>query len=359
MGDLNATSASPLRDGLASAGTVLVTGAEGFLGRHVLHALAELQRANPSLADKHPAASETVEAQQASMQGVKNHPRIVATYLPNGEPPVSPGAEWLPLDVTDHAAMRTLLERTQPDIIIHLAAAMGGARSRDFAERAFTVNTAAAHQLMLTAVEALPQLRRLVLIGTAEEYGNAGQLPVTEEAPVQPVSPYSASKAAATQFALLYHRLFELPVTVLRPFIVYGPGQTPSMMLPQLFTHVVEKKEFPMTAGEQTRDFVHVDDVADAVLRAAVVPAAPGEVFNVCSGTEHSIRSIAEEVVRISGGGARLDVGALPYRRSEVMRIVGSFQKARHLLGWQPRIELQDGLARTIDWYRQQQATTA
>ena len=338
MGDLTVTSNSFLRDGFASAGTVLVTGAEGFLGRHVLRALADLRRTDTSRTDADTG--------------------VVATHLPAAPAPEQHEAAWLPLDVTDHEGIRTLLEHVQPDIIIHLAAAMGGARTYDFAERAFAVNTAATHQLMLTAGTTLPRLRRLVLMGTAEEYGNAEHLPVTEEAPMQPVSPYSASKAAATQFAQLFHRLFQLPAVVLRPFIVYGPGQTPSMMLPQLFTHVVEEKEFPMTEGEQTRDFVHVDDVADAVLRAAVAPAAPGEIFNVCSGVERSIRSIAEEVVHIAGGTAHLKPGALPYRQNEVMRLVGSSEKARRLLGWQPRIELREGLARTIDWYRQQQAAT-
>jgi UDP-glucose 4-epimerase len=155
-------------------------------------------------------------------------------------------------------------------------------------------------------------------------------------------------KAAVTQCALLYHRLFALPVVVLRPFIVYGPGQRDGMMLPALLKTLAQGQEFALTPGEQTRDFVYVDDVVDALIAAAVRNGAAGEVFNVCSGEERRIRDVAELAVRIAGASpSRLKIGALPYRENEVWRLVGSNRKARALLGWSPRVQLEDGLQRT------------
>ena len=318
---------------------VLVTGGAGFLGRHVLAMLNDA--------------------------GV----RPVATRLPHETPPThvfaasgdvpddtsTPlAADWRAIDLSDPEAMQSLLRDTEPQYILHLAARMSGERSYAYAREAFRVNLAVTHDLLCAAGTWCPGLERLVLLGSAEEYGNATLQPITETASTAPISPYSASKAAATQYALLYHRLFDLPVTVLRPFIIYGPEQSTAMMLPQLIATALRGEDFPMTPGEQTRDFVYVGDVANAVLRAAVVPAAVGEVFNICSGVEHSILSMAERILSMMESDSRLLVGAIPYRENEAMRLVGNPEKARRRLGWMPRIELAEGLRRTIASFRQQ-----
>ena len=341
MGDLRGRGVQGISDpdmrfsSFPASARVLVTGGAGFLGRHVLAMLNDT--------------------------GV----RPVATRLPHETPPTrvpaAPGdspapldADWRMLDLTDADAMRTLLRDCAPQYILHLAARMSGERSYTYAGEAFRANLTVTHALMCAAGTLCSGLERLVLIGSAEEYGNAPVLPITEDEPTAPISPYSASKAAATQYALLYHRLFGLPVTVLRPFIMYGPEQSTAMMLPQLIATALRGEDFPMTPGEQTRDFIHVGDVADAVLRAAVTPAAVGEVFNICSGTERSILSVAQQVLAVMESGTRLLVGAIPYRSNEAMRLVGNPDKAHRLLGWTPRIELAEGLRRTIASFRQQ-----
>jgi UDP-glucose 4-epimerase len=303
---------------------ILVTGGTGFIGRRLVQRLEQAGIAFTGVAHETPP--------------------------PDAGPA---GARWIRLDLADAAALESLVSAMQPEIVFHLAGVAGAERTLEFAERAVRGNFVVTHHL-LTALGRSARPQRIVLVGSSEEYGRQESLPCTEDMATRPVSPYSASKAAVTQFALLYHELFGLPVVVLRPFVVYGPGQQPGMMVPALMHALAHGEAFPMTAGEQTRDFVHVDDVVDALVAAAVADGAAGQVFNVCSGAEHSIREVAEMVARLAGAAAdALRIGALPYRQNEVWRLVGSNDKARSMLDWSPRVRLEDGLRRTWDAYRE------
>jgi UDP-glucose 4-epimerase len=300
---------------------ILVTGAAGFIGTRLVRCLE--QAGIPYLGSSHvtPAPAET-------------------------------GGRWIRLDLSDAAAVDAVVHDEQPEVVFHLAGVLGADRSLAFAERAVRGNFVASHNL-LTALGRSAQPQCVVLVGSSEEYGRQESVPYTEDMSPRPVSPYSASKAAVTQFALLYHELHALPAVVLRPFVVYGPGQRPPMMLPALMHALARGESFAMTAGRQTRDFVHVDDVVAALIAAAVTAGAAGEVFNVCSGEERSIREVAELCVRVAGAGVgTLQVGAVPYRQNEVWRLVGSNAKARRVLGWSPRVCLEDGLRQTWDSYR-------
>ncbi|MBR9976802.1 MAG: NAD-dependent epimerase/dehydratase family protein [Bacteroidetes bacterium] len=347
---------APAYTQLQSGDHVFITGASGFLGRHLMRVLrhsAIIITATHLPGEAPPAPFPFDDATSA---GAGRNKKESSTTQHGAT--TSATVDWVSLDITDHQATRTLLHERRPDIIIHLAATTGSERSYTQAGTAVRVNFDATNNLMIAAGEMPTPVRRLVLIGTAEEYGNAEELPITEDAPIRPVSPYSASKAATTQFAQLYHTLFALPVVILRPFIVYGPGQPASMMLPQLIAHILRSEDFPMTPGEQTRDFVYVDDVIEAIVLAATHPRADGEVFNICSGKEHSIRSIAERMLQLMHADIQLRTDALPYRPNEAMRLFGSNEKARTLLDWQPRVGLDEGLQRSIAWYRSLHAST-
>jgi UDP-glucose 4-epimerase len=303
---------------------ILVTGGTGFIGGHLVQRLEQAGIAFTGVTHETP---------------------------PPGAGPA--GTRWVRLDLTDVSALEPVVFATQPEIVFHLAGVLGSERTLEFAERAVRGNFLLTHDL-LTALGRSARPQRIVLVGSGEEYGRQVKLPCSEDMPAHPVSPYSASKAAVTQFALLYHELFGLPVVVLRPFVVYGPRQQPGMLVPALMHALSRGMSFPMTAGEQTRDFVHVDDVVDALVAAAVAKDAAGEVFNVCSGEEHSIREVAEMVARLAGAGDdALRIGEVPYRQNEVWRVVGSNEKARAILGWGPRVGLEDGLRRTWDAYRE------
>jgi UDP-glucose 4-epimerase len=301
---------------------VLVTGGSGFIGRHLIRAL---------------------EREGARVYATCRAPDSVTADSP---------AEWLSLDLAQRASILKTVQASQPDVVFHLAARLGADRSIAFSELALRENVIGTH-LLLAALSELKTVERVVVLGSGEEYGRNETLPITEEQPLRPVSPYSLSKAASSQLALTYAALYDLPVTVIRPFIVFGPGQSPSMMVPGLIETLTSRGEFAMTKGEQTRDFLYVEDLVDGLLAAASSDGAIGEAFNLCSGQEHSIRHVAEMIRNLIGEGTILP-GALPYRENEVWRLVGSNEKARRLLQWTPRTTLEEGLGKTIEWYRNQ-----
>jgi UDP-glucose 4-epimerase len=329
VGDINAPYDDVQAGNSLRASRILITGASGFLASHLLDVL----------------------------QHIGCH--LIAVYHPSEAPRIDVNADWLAGDLTGSGVIENIIREHQPDIVVHLAARLSAERSWAFADESRAANFDVTHRLMLAVGMHSPRTRRVLLIGSSEEYGNTTTLPVRETCPVNPVSPYSGAKAAASMFATLYAQLFELPVVVLRPFILYGPRQSPSMMIPQLIAHAVQGRDFAMTQGEQTRDFVYVEDAVDAMVRAMVVENIHGEIFNICSGTEMSIRSMAERVMQIMQPTMELQPGVLPYRKNEVWRLFGSNEKAQRMLGWKPVTDIDSGLRKTIAWYRENTVESA
>jgi UDP-glucose 4-epimerase len=302
---------------------ILVTGANGFIGSHMLKKL-------------------------------KGSSLLTATTYDDPSTIRKTPVNWKNLDITDAVAVQRLIKEEQPQIVFHFGALLGAERSYEFTEKALSTNLLGTNNLISALAAHCKHLERIVLLGTSEEYGNCKSIPCTEDQPVHPVSPYSLSKVAATQLAILYHELFQLPIVILRPFIIYGPGQSPGMMIPELIKHGLEGIDFPMTSGKQTRDFLYVDDFIEAILSAAVSFDSIGEIINICSGTERSIIEVAEIVHRLMNTKMKLLVGAFPYRENEIWRIYGNNEKAKKLLAWEPKTSLEDGLSKTIFWYRNQ-----
>jgi nucleoside-diphosphate-sugar epimerase len=196
-----------------------------------------------------------------------------------------------------------------------------------------------------------PCLRGFVQIGSSDEYGGL-PAPQVETMRESPISPYSAAKLAATHLIQMLNKTQGFPGSILRLFLVYGPGQGLQRFIPQVISGCLRNDQFPASEGHQLRDFCFITDVVDAMLLAITNPAAYGEVFNIASGNPVSIRSVLDEVCVISGGGGP-KYGEIPYRNGENMALYADIDKARTLLGWQPEVPLNEGLSKTIDWYRQ------
>lgn len=308
---------------------VLVTGATGFLGSHLTRRLvAEGARVNVM-----------VRAGSRSDRLADVLPRIV---------------QWT-ADLADGAAIARCVAAAAPRVVFHMAGDTAGrswtaAGDPDVLQRSYDLNLGGTLHL-LTALVRPPGCARIVRAGGLEEYGT-GPLPYREDQREAPVSPYSASQVAATHLAQMLHRRAGLPVVTLRPALVYGPDQAASFFIPSLILACLARRAFDMSAGDQTRELVFVDDVIEAFIRAAISPSIEGQVINIGSGVESSIREVADLVRRLAGSDSPLRVGALSGRGAGLDRLVCDPARARDLLAWEARTPLADGLSRTIAWYR-------
>jgi len=197
-------------------------------------------------------------------------------------------------------------------------------------------------------------LKRFVQIGSSDEYGAtpAPQSEVTREASI---SPYSLAKVAATHFLQMLWRTEQFPAVTLRLFLAYGPGQGEQRFLPQIIRGCLQDRRFPVSEGGQLRDFCYVDDVVEGIFSALEAPAVCGRVVNLGSGTPVTIRAVIEQVRAIVGQG-HPDFGQIPYRTGENMAWWADTNLARELLGWAPRVLLEKGLARTVEYYRSEKS---
>lgn len=196
----------------------------------------------------------------------------------------------------------------------------------------------------LATLARLPAATRVVYLSSGETYG-AQDVPFTEEAPLLGTSPYALAKIEGERALAAACARRAIALSILRPSVVYGPGQRGPMFLPSLVHALTHGERFAMTAGEQTRDFIHVDDVAAAIVAAL---AGPAGTYNVATGTEITMRALATAVAARTSRADLLDVGALPYRDNEQMRYVLSPDRAASSLGWRAAVTLAAGLDQVL-----------
>jgi NAD dependent epimerase/dehydratase len=193
---------------------------------------------------------------------------------------------------------------------------------------------------------------RVVHTSTSEVYGTARQIPITEDHPLEPQSPYAASKVAADKLMDSFHRSFGLPVTVLRPFNTYGPHQSARAVIPTIVSQALEGDVLRLGSLDPRRDLTYVADTVDGFVRAATAPEAVGRTIQL--GTERDV-SVAD-IVRVVGEvldkelTVKQDADRVRPEASEVMRLLSSPRLAGELLGWTPQVDLEEGLRRTVEW---------
>jgi dTDP-glucose 4,6-dehydratase len=236
------------------------------------------------------------------------------------------------------------------EVILHLAAQIAIPYSfvnpRDFFETNVlgTLNVA---QAALTH-----EVSRVVHTSTSEVYGTARQIPITEDHPIEPQSPYAASKVGADKLMDSYNRTFDLPVTILRPFNTFGPHQSARAVIPTIISQALNGDVLRLGSLDPRRDLTFVADTVDGFVRAATSPDAVGRTVQLGTGRDVSVGDIVQTVGQLLE--KELTVEQDPDRvrpeNSEVMRLIASPRLAGELLGWTPRMELEDGLRATIEW---------
>ena len=190
-------------------------------------------------------------------------------------------------------------------------------------------------------------------MGTCEEYGD-GKVPFEEDYREIPVSPYSLSKIFGTYLSSYFAKIEEFPIITVRPFLTYGPKQVNSQLIPFVISSLLNNRKINLGKMEQTRDFIHVSDVVSALIKIPFSNVKKGEIINICSGKEMQIKSVVNKICELVEVSFEEYIGTTqPYRVGEMMRFYGSNQKAKKMLNWEPKINLDDGLKETVEWYRE------
>jgi NAD dependent epimerase/dehydratase len=306
---------------------VLVTGGEGFIGSTLVDHLLE--------------AGATVRAY------VHYKPYGSAGYLAGREDDV----EILAGDVRDGERVSEAVSGC--DTVFHLAALIGIPYSYVAAESYIQTNVVGTYNVVNACRR--HGTRRMVHTSTSETYGTALTVPISEDHPLQPQSPYSASKIGADMMALSFKHSFDVPVAVIRPFNTYGPRQSARAVIPTILSQLhAGASEIKLGSTTPTRDFNYVDDTARGFMAVAESDRALGHVVNVGSGREISIGDLADLLISVSGADAKVvtDESRVRPGDSEVERLLCDNSRAREWCGWEPQVSLEEGLRRTSDWVR-------
>jgi nucleoside-diphosphate-sugar epimerase len=193
----------------------------------------------------------------------------------------------------------------------------------------------------------LKKIKHFIQIGTSDEYG-LGKSPQKEEMCTNSFSTYSFSKAASTDFSIMLNKTENFPITVLRPFLIYGNGQDKRRFLPQIITNCLNDIEFPTSKGDQLRDFCHIDDFCNLVFKTLGSKKSFGEIINVGSGKPIKIIDVIKKIQKLIGKGKPL-IGKFPYRKMENMSLYADITKAKKILNWKPKVSLDQGIKDLIN----------
>src|SRR5918993_1049013 len=305
--------------------TYLVTGGAGFIGSHLAEEL--LRRGH------------TVRVADSLITGKRsNLDHIAAVDFHEG-------------DLADPAFANSVVQGC--DYVLHQAAIPSVPRSVKDPITSNRANVDATVNILVAARDA--GVRRLVFAGSSSAYGDTPTLPKHEDMPTNPLSPYALQKVVGEQYLQMFTRLYGLETVSIRYFNVFGPRQDPSSpysgVISVFATALLERRSPNIYGdGEQTRDFTYVANVVDGVLRACEAPRASGEVINVATGGRISLNELYAEMKKIVGATVEPDYKDV--RQGDVRDSQASIDKAKAILGYQPIVSFEDGLKRTIDWYK-------
>ena len=258
-------------------------------------------------------------------------------------------------DIRDAELVREVV--SEVDVIVNAAAESHVEKSIEQGGREFVTTNVEGTQILLDAIRETP-VERFILFSSSEVYGTAERDPMDEEHPLNPRSPYAATKAGADRLAYSYFVTYGLPIVIVRPFNNYGPRQHPEKVVPRFITQALQDR--PLTIhgdGHASRDWLYVDDDAEAVeaVIAAPLEQVTGEVLNIATGVDISVNDIADAVLDALGKPASLKQHVTE-RPGQVDRHIGSTDKMERLTGWRAKTSFAEGLGRTIAWYRDNEA---
>jgi dTDP-glucose 4,6-dehydratase len=309
---------------------ILVTGGAGFISSNMIRYLLSDTDHEVVTMD-----ALTYAGNLANLEDVMGHERL----------------RFIRGDIRDIGDVTEALEGI--DVIVNAAAESHVSKSIEQGGAEFVTTNVVGTQVLLDAMREHP-IERFVLISSSEVYGTAERDPMDEDHPLNPRSPYAGTKAGGDRLAYSYWCTYALPITIIRPFNNYGPYQHPEKLIPRFIIQALTDQ--PLTIhgdGHASRDWLHVFDTAGAIARACDAPLQQivGETINVATGVDEPVEQIADMILQALGKPSSLK-RYVSDRPGQVDRHIGSTSKAAELLDWRSSIPFEEGLARTIEWYR-------
>ncbi len=256
------------------------------------------------------------------------------------------------VDIRNSSEVNNIIIGCKPNIIIHLAGGpTRGPKFRDYRD-CFDLNQQGSFNVIEAALK-ISDFEKFIFMGSCEEYG-AIDIPFEEFSRACPNTAYGLAKLSVTNLLQALSRTHKFPSVILRPSVVYGPGQKGAMFLPSLIDHLLNDQSYDMSCGDQTRDYVHIADLTNAIMLAMQSSGIGGEIFNISSNTPITIKTLATLVAEMINDHAigLINFGRIKYRSGESMEYLASNIKSDLVLGWTPRIALNDGVRQTIEWHR-------
>lgn len=301
---------------------ILITGGAGFIGSHLVRRLVGMGN-NVSVIVKYKSVIDNIR-----LSSIWNELTIVEADLRNID------------------SLRQFTGKSY-DVIFHLAAYNHVGDSFLHVNEALMSNTIGTANLL----EFTPDFGRFVYISTSEVYGLQDSIPFQEEMSPFPISPYAVGKYSGELYAKMKRHQTKQSIVCLRPFNTFGPYQSERAVIPELINKCLLGIPVETTQGRQTREFNYVDNQIDGLLAAATGPHFD-EVVNIGSATEITIRDLVQKIHTLCDSKSELRIGAIPDRPTEIWRMCSDNKQAKSILNWTPKVSFDDGLKRTVEWYR-------
>jgi nucleoside-diphosphate-sugar epimerase len=256
---------------------------------------------------------------------------------------VSPAWRHVAADVTDGPALKALLRKLRPHILVNLAGLASAKPDRDLVMPMFSAHVLSTlHVLDYAASEGC---QRVIIATSLEE-------PEPTDSTPEPASPYAAAKWTASVYGRMFHRLYRTPVVFTRVFMAYGPGpQNLNKVVPYTALSLLRGQVPSLSSGARAFDWIFIDDVAEGLVACASVPGVDGKTIDLGTGQVATVQEVVSHIGHLAGGSTQPMFGALGDRPGGVVRRA-RVEECQALTGWRPSVELQEGLARTVQWLR-------
>lgn len=303
---------------------VLVTGGSGFIGSHLVNRL---------LADK--ASVAVVVRYESVMKNERLRDSWERIHI-------------IEADLRNRGALASI-HKFEPEVVFHLAAYNHVGESFVQVEECFDVNAKGTANLL----DLCGEVGKFIYMSTSEVYGHQTEVPFIETMTPRPISPYSITKYAGELYCRMKQMVGGKPsIAIVRPFNTYGPYQSTKAVIPELIIDCLRGAPIRTTLGEQTREFNFVTDIVDGLIKAASCEQEIEGVINIAAGEEVKIQDLVRKIAELTQTSSKIEIGALPYRPTEIWRMYADSSRAREILGWRPKVSLEEGLRETVEWFR-------